>query len=128
METNDNKYRTIHFKNSSDNEDLKEGIDGWIENMAVAGRRMWRSINEYYEISVREVYGIYSEIDKIKDGSFKAVLYIFEFDDAYVICKVEDMRKGLLDGLFRSAPNEDGTTAGHYLEIGLLPSLIIPKV
>lgn len=128
METrNKDKYRTINFHNSSEEEDRTSGIDGWIETMAVAGRRMHRSINEYYELSLREVFGIRSEIDKIKDGSFLATLYIFEFDDAYVITKVDDLRKALKDDLFRMAPNTDGRTAGHYIEIGLIPNLIIAK-
>ncbi len=121
------KWRTIHFNNSSDVDDRTTGIDGWIETMPVAGRRMYRSINEYGEISLREIYGVKAEVDKLRNGEFQAILYIYEFDDVYYICKVSDLRKALLDGLFRMAPNTDGITAGHYLKIGLIPHLIIPK-
>ncbi len=115
------------FKNSTDSEDKKEGIDGWIGDIPVATRKFRTSINEYQCISIRKRLFFRSEYDKIIAGEFKPAMYIYEYNDAYLLCKVSDILNCLEHDLYKEKPNKDGHSAGLYIQIGLLPHLVIKK-
>lgn len=103
------------------------GIDVWIEDLPIAYRRRFISIMKYGQISIRRHLYFYSEYNKILNGKFNASLYIFEFDDAFVICRTVDIRACLEMKLDDTVPNPDFTTEGHYLNLDALPHLLIYK-
>lgn len=123
----DYKFGKFEFHNSTNPEDRKEGIDGWIGNMPAATRKFRCNLNTFRQISIRKRKWHKSEFDKILNGEYKPVLYLYEYIDAYVICKVEDIANCLKTKLFTERPNKDNSTIGCYIDLGLLPSLVILK-
>ena len=116
---------------STPNQDIKHGRDYNIGSLGIAHR--WRSIpvGKYRQISIRAKVAdgrFLCEIDKISTGKFEAELYIFEFTDAWVICKTEDIR----DWLKMNEPeihfnNDRDKTSGAYIPIGELPHIAISR-
>lgn len=124
----DFRFGRIESRNSTDPEDEKEGIDGWMGNMPVATRKFRFKLDTFRQISIRKRRLYKSEYDKILSGEYKPVLYLYEYVDAYVICRVEDIANLLKTKLFVERPNKDGATSGCYIDLGLLPNLVIMKV
>jgi len=120
-------YGRINFHNATEDEDKNKGIDGFIGSIKVATRRFRVPLSLYSAISIRKRFYTKSEFEKILAGTFEAVLYIFEYTDFFVICRVEDIATCLRQKLFTEKPNRDGLTSGCYIQLGLLPYLSIPK-
>ncbi len=116
---------------STPDQDIRQGKDYAIGKLGIAHR--WRSIsvNKYKQISIRAKVGdgrFACEIDKLKSGEFEASLYIFEFLDAWVIYKCEDIKKWLEKNKPEIHPNNDrDMTSGAYIPIGSIPHLLILK-
>jgi len=123
----DFEYGKVNFCNSSENEDRRRGIDGFIGTMKVATRKYRAPLSTYGTISIRKRQYSKSEYDKIMAKEFEPILYIFDFVDCYIICRVEDIANCLKRNLFTEKPNPDGLTSGCYIQVGLLPHLLIPK-
>lgn len=91
----------------------------------------WRgiSLSKYHQISIRakvENGLIKCEIDKLCNGRTKALLYIFEFKDAWVVCRVADIAEYLKSHKLEIIPNKDtNKTSGCYIDIEKLPHLLI---
>lgn len=86
-----------NFRSGSVEEDSQEGTDGWVGNLRVATRERHISVSKYRQISIRYLLPSHrdTEVDKILDGRFKALLYIFEFDDAYIVCRISEIKRYL---------------------------------
>ncbi len=123
----DYDFGFLSFYNSTDDEDRKQGIDGWIGEIPVATRKFRVSIKVYGDISIRRRINNKSEYEKIVNGEYKPVLYIFEYTDAYLICRIVDIAQCLLDLDYIEIPNKDNATSGLYIDIERLPHLIIDK-
>ena len=123
----DFEYGKMNFCQATEDEDMKQGIDGFIGSMKVATRRFRVPLSLYNAISIRKRLYSKSEFDKILAGTFKSVLYIFEYTDFFIICRVEDIATCLRQNLFTEKPNQDGLTSGCYIQLGLLLYLAIPK-
>lgn len=98
-----------YFKASS-KEDCENGIDFWIFGLPVAYRK--RRINCPSDITIRyrRISGSKTEYMKILDGSLKAKLFIFEFEDKIIFSNLESIKKALLLHKFRIIPNPDQST------------------
>ncbi len=118
----------IIFSNSTIDEDTKKGIDGHIGEMKIATRKYRIPLAKYNAISIRKRRYSKSEFDKMLNGEYEPVLYIFEYIDFYVICRVQDIVTCLKNNLYIEKLNKDNVTSGCYIEICLLPTLVIPKV
>ena len=97
-------------------EDTEEGTDYLINNWRFAHRQRNISINKYNQISIRfsTRKGNDTEYHKLLNGKFQAVLYLFEFTDAMVVCSVADIKDCLAQGKFDIVPNPDGSK-GCYI-------------
>lgn len=116
---------------SSPDQDIRQGKDYLIGKLGIAHRLRYISVNKFRQISIRaEVRAGWFpyEVDKIKEGRFKAPLYIFEFTDAWVICLTEDIAQWLLQNKPEVHPNRDNLmTSGAYIPFDDLPHLLIEK-
>lgn len=113
-------------------DDMKYGTDYLLGDLRIAYRQRYIPLSKYRQISIRsKVMDGYvkCEIDKILSGVFKAGLYIFEFKDAWVICRISD----IADFLKNHQPDDiipnfdNNLTSGSYINIDHLPHLIITK-
>ena len=116
---------------STPDQDIKHGRDYNIGSLGIAHR--WRSISvgKYRQISIRAKVAdgrFLCEIDKISTGKFEAALYIFEFTDAWVICKTQDIRDWLMANKPEVRSNHDRSmTSGAYIPFSELPHIAISK-
>ena len=120
--------KPANFKNSSIDEDIKEGTDGWIDNLRVAKRRRNIPSSTYGQISIRYSVpsGCITEYHKLLNGDFKAQLYDFEFTDVHIICNVADIVCILRTGHYEVRTNPD-KTQGCYIDIDDIVHLTILK-
>ena len=111
-------YGKVTFVEPSDKEDQLEGIDGYISGIPVAWRKRRISILKHKEISIRysRDTGTPTEFHKLLDGSFKPQLYFFQFTDAIVICKVDDIIDCLKSKKYIVAHNKIDGTEGCYIK------------
>ena len=123
---------------ATEEEDIKHGIDCWLkgknpkcQSLPIAFR--WRGIpiTKYQQISIRsKVFDGYNkcEIDKLRQGETLAKLYIFEFTDCWIICKMLDIIDWLKQNSPEIVPNYDHSlTSGGYISIDCIPHLLIQK-
>lgn len=123
----DFRFGKLEFHNATNEEDRKEGIDGWIGIMPVATRKFRKSISAFGQISIRRRKLFKSEYEKILSGEFKPILYIFEWPDAYAIYRVVDIKACLEMEIFKYKANPGGLTGGCYINFDELPHLLIFK-
>lgn len=114
---------------STPDDDMKYNIDYVIGELTVAYRRRRISVKKYEQISIRNrrFSGAKTEAQKILAGECRALLYVFEFLDAWVICKVSDLAELLKGRGGEIVQNQDNTTEAVYLNIKDLPHLFIAK-
>ncbi len=122
-------FGEVDFVKPASEEDMKQGIDAWLGGIPFAWRRRRISLKQYNEISIRfsRVSGSATEYDKILNNNYKALVYIFEFTDALVICKVEDIKDCLVKKHFITRQNPDGKIEACYIKLTALPHLLIRK-
>jgi len=113
------------MRSASFEEDVQNGIDGWIGNLPFAHRIRNISLSKYGEVSIRYSLpsGYDTEYHKLLDGRFKARLYIFEFTDAYIFCCADELNRCLKNKLFTIQPNLDGTK-GCYIKLADLKNYL----
>jgi hypothetical protein len=120
-------FGEVAFVKPASEEDMKQGIDAWLGGISFAWRRRRISVLKYGEISVRHsrVSGTKTERDKLLDGSFKAVVYFFQFTDAVIVCRVSDVVGILQRQQYTVQGNPDGATTGCYIKLTDIPHLKI---
>ena len=118
----------MEIRLASFEEDTQSGVDGWIGNLPFAHRIRNISLKKYGQVSIRYSLpsGNDTEYHKLLDGRFKAMLYIFEFTDAYIVCCVDELFRCLKHKLFATQRNIDGTQ-GCYISIDNIAHLLINK-
>ena len=117
---------------ATDYEDRKQGIDYRLDNIPLAWRKRDFSINKYREISVRyaRFSGFETEHSKLMSDKIKALYYVTEFSDAYVIHRVSDIKnyfQNTPENKLTLIPNPDNETEGCYIPIDSLPHVIIKR-
>lgn len=99
-----------NFFKASTEEDQKFGIDFWIFNIPVAYRK--RRINCPSDITIRyrRLSGAKTEYNKILEEIFKALLFLFEFEDKIIFTDLKSIRNALLNKQFYVITNKDKKT------------------
>lgn len=111
-------------------DDMKGNTDLFINNLRVAYRKRRFPLSKYGEISIRanRASGAETEMSKILNGTAKASLYIFEFTDCWVFCKVEDILACLKNPQKHYIkPNNDAITSACYIKVNDISHLTIWK-
>ena len=123
----DYTFGEVTFVKPASEEDMEQGIDAWIGGIPFAWRRRRISVNKYGEISVRHsrISGYKTELDKLLDGSFKSLIYIFQFTDAVVICLTSDIVWCLKKKEYTVLSNPDSSTAGCYIKLKDITHLLL---
>ena len=114
---------------STPDADMKENRDYVIGSLGIAYRRRRFKVSRYGEISIRNsrASGAKTERAKILDGECRSELFIWEFEDAYVLCKLEDVLSALRSDVGYAKDNNDGTTSAYYIPITKVHHLLIPR-
>ena len=111
-------------------QDVKQDKDYIIGNFGIAWRKRRLKLTKYGQVSIRysRISGNPTEFTKILNGQCKAQLYIFEFLDYYVACKVSDIKSCLEKAEYQIKDNHDkeGTKA-CYINVKNLPHSLIQK-
>lgn len=123
----DFSFGEVNFSKPAAKEDMEQGIDGWLCGIPFAWRRRRISLKEYGEVSIRysRITGNKTEYAKLIGGSFKALIYIFQFIDAVVICRTSDIVDCLRCNKFNIQPNKDGTTKACYIKLADIEHLLL---
>ena len=121
----DFEFGEVALVRPASEEDMKQGIDAWVGGIPFAWRRRRIPLEQYRQISIRagRISGMPTEYDKLLNGSFKAELYVFQFTDATIICRVADIVNYLKTGAFVKRNNHDFTTTAIYINVDSIPHL-----
>ncbi len=121
-------FGEVLFIKPADEEDREQGIDAWLGGIPFAWRRRRIPLSQYNEISIRFsiASGNRTEYHKLLDGSFKALIYVFQFSDAVVVCKAEDIINCLNNHRYVIRQNHDGATSALYIKIADIEHLMLP--
>ena len=122
-------FGEVSFVKPASEEDMKQGIDAWLGGLPFAWRKRRISLKKYGEISIRysRATGSKTEYAKLLDGSFKALIYIFQFTDAVIICRTSDIVNCLKNKSYTIQSNPDGSTSGCYIKLNNIKHLSIEE-
>lgn len=112
-------FGEVDFIKPASEDDMKHGIDAWVGGIPFAWRKRRISLRQYGEISIRysRATGSKTEYDKLLDGSFKALIYIFQFTDEVVICLTADIIRCLKEKKYSQKFNNDSSTSAIYISL-----------
>jgi len=102
-------YSEPEFFKSAAEEDRKLGIDFWLCGLPVAYRKRRKDYNDI-TIRYRRKSGAKTEYIKILEGTFKAVIFIFEFPSKVVLCSTKSISEALRNHRFEIIENKDNQT------------------
>lgn len=111
-------------------DDVKHNKDYSIGGFGIAWRKRRVSLKKWQQVSIRyqRTSGNPTEFQKILAGQCKSQLYIFEFLDCYVVCKLSDIALCLRQKeKHEIIPNPDGKTKGCYIKVKDIPHFLIEK-
>ncbi len=110
--------------------DMKENKDFMIGGLGIAWRHRRFKVSKYSEISIRyrRTSGAKTEYQKILDGESKSHLFVFEFQDAWVICSYPAVLKALRESKGYEQKNNDGVTSAYYISLEDIPHLLFWKL
>lgn len=125
----DYKFGKVRFRKPTPEEDMEQGIDGWINDIPIFWRRRRIPITKYRQISIRESRssGAKTDYQKFLDGAVKAQVCVFEFLDAVVICLTENIIACLKRKQFEHRDNPNGTTSAIYINLNDIPHLFLER-
>lgn len=108
--------------------DIKENKDYILAGgLGIAYRRRRFPLGKYGEISIRNsrISGAKTEKQKILDGECKSQLFIWEFTDGWIVCKLSDVLEALLLDAGHMRYNNDGETSAYYIAFSKIKHLRI---
>ena len=122
-------FGSVDFIKPASNEDMEQGIDAWLGGIPFAWRRRRISLEQYGEISIRysRESGSRTEYQKLLDSSFKALIFVFQFTDAVVICLTADIIQCLKAKKFVQQANRDGQTSAIYIKLKDIKHLLMER-
>jgi hypothetical protein len=122
----DFNFSSPEFLKPTSEEDMKQGIDGWICGFPFAYRKRRKS---YDDITIRykRKNGATTEYLKIIDGSFRSPIFIFDFPDKVIICSTASIKRALVNHDFEIIQNTDGMTELAVIKLERLKPLIWKK-
>ena len=119
-------FSSPEFLKPTSREDMEQGIDGWICGIPFAYRKRRKSYNDI-TIRYRRKNGPITEYLKIIDGTFRALLFFFDFPDKVVVCSTASIKRALENHNFEIIPNTDGTTELAVIALNILKPLVWRK-
>lgn len=122
----DFEYSKPGFLKAAIKEDRELGIDFWLCGLPVAYRKRRK---DYPDITIRyrRKSGAKTEYIKILDGSFKSVLFIFEFPSSVVLCPTNSILNALKNHRFSVITNKDNETSLAVIELKNLEYILLRK-
>lgn len=125
----DYEYSKVSFRRPTDKEDMKWGIDGWVNGIPFFWRKRRIPITKYQQISIRaeRTSGAKTDYQKFIDGSIRAEVCIFEFTDAVILCLPEDIITCLRKKQYECHANPNGTTSAIYIKLDDIPHLFLKR-
>lgn len=86
-------FSQAEFTEATPCQDRKHGVDYFLGGLPVAYRKRRFPVNRFNDLALRysRETGNKTECDKLLDGSCLAKLYVFEFEDCWVICQTTDL-------------------------------------
>jgi len=108
-------------------EDRNQGTDYSLGDLRIAFRRRRFRVSRFSDIALRHsrLSGRRTEVEKLIDGSCQAHVYIFEFEDVWVIASVAELVAALKAGRYEVRRGPDGSMA--VIALSTLPHLKVPK-
>ena len=102
----DIEYGQLAMLITTPDDDVKGNIDIIISNLRVAWRKRRVNLSKWYQVSIRDSRksGTRTEKDKILAGECKSLLYIFEFLDCWVLCRLSDILERLKEKQYEIVP------------------------
>lgn len=122
----DFSFSSPEFTRPTSEEDMKKGIDGWICGVPFAYRKRRKSYNDI-TIRYRRKTGAETEYIKIMDGTFKALLFFFDFPDKIIICSTASIKRALANHEFNVISNTDDMTELAVIDLDDLRPLVWKK-
>jgi len=112
-------------------QDVKQDKDYVIGDFGIAWRKRRRKLTKWGQISIRHSRrsGNPTEFAKILSGQCQSQLYIFEFPDAYVVCKLSDIKACLeTKDKYEIVDNHDAEgTKACYINVKDISHLLIQR-
>ena len=120
-------FGEVIFVKPASEEDMMQGIDAWLGGIPFAWRRRRISLKQYGEISIRRsiASGSKTEYDKLLNGDFQALIYIFQYTDAIVICLTKDIVNCIQAGKYSKKDNHNGMTSALYINLQDINHLVL---
>jgi hypothetical protein len=118
--------RQLKVRQATQDEDFK-GADVFLNDLAFGHRKRKIKLSAYEEISIRKREYTESEYEKILQDRCLAEVWLFEFSDAYILCRTEDIKACLLSKKANYVPNKGEPNGAYYIHISQIPHLRIKK-
>ncbi|MCX6577797.1 MAG: hypothetical protein NTV82_15575 [Candidatus Aminicenantes bacterium] len=122
----DFNFSSPEFLKPTSEEDMKQGIDGWICGVPFAYRKRRKSYDDI-TIRYRRKNGAETEYIKIIDGRFRSLIFFFDFPDKIIICSTTSIKHALENHDFKIITNTDGTTELAVIPLTILKPLVWKK-
>lgn len=120
------KIHQLRVRQATEEEDWA-GADAFLNDLGVGHRKRGLGLTAYGEISIRKRDYTMSEYEKILADECRADVWVFEFDDAYILCTTLDIKRSLLEGKGYYVPNIHEPNGAYYIHISQIPHLKIGK-
>ncbi len=122
-------FGEVNLVKPASKEDMEHGIDAWVGDIPFAWRRRRKPFDKWKQISIRfsRSSGIKTEYEKLLNNKIKALLYVFEFPDALIICSVADIIDCLRKSKFQVVDNLDDKTQVAYIDVANIKHLYIRR-
>lgn len=126
----DLEFGEVGLIESTFDEDAKRGIDIWVGNLPVAWRKRRIPLTDWNDITIRysRPSGIPTEYEKMLNGECGALLYVYEYIDAFVICCVSDIIQCLRNGKYKIQPPSKEKTRSCSITLNDINYLLIPRI
>ena len=114
--------------------DAKGNVDCFVGTgkrlLPIAYRRRRLGLARFGEISIRhdrKVTRAKTEYQKMLDGECKAVLYVYDFLDCWVLVPTSEILRALKSGIGHAEANHDGMTDAYYIHVSKITHWKIPN-
>lgn len=86
-------FSQAQFEEATPCQDRNQGVDYFLAGIPMAYRKRRHSVGQYNDLALRfsRETGSRTEYDKLLDGSCLARLFVFEFNDCWVLCMASDL-------------------------------------
>ena len=106
-------FSQVEFAEATPCQDRKQGVDYFLAGLPIAYRKRRFPVNRFNDLALRysRETGNKTECDKLMDGSCMAKLYVFEFQDCWVLCPTSELVQCLRNRRYVLHNGPDGEMA-----------------